>query len=52
MFEEGFNILNSAIGVEGVNMVLYLDTITKNYPEVRDDLLKHKFQKNQITALH
>ena len=52
MFEQGLNILNLAIEHERVNMVLHLDTITKNYPKVREDLLKHKIRKDHITALH
>ena len=52
MFEQGLNILNLAIEHERVNMVLHLDSITKNHPKIREDLLKHKIRKDQITALH
>ena len=52
MFEQGLNILNLAIEHERINIVLHLDTITKNYPKVREELLKHKIRKDHITALH
>lgn len=51
-FEQGLNILNFAIENERINIVVHLDMITKGYPDVRRELIEHKFRKDQITALH
>ena len=51
-FEQGLNILNFAIENERINIVVHLDSITKAYPEIRRELIEHKFRKDQITALH
>ena len=51
-FEGGTNILNFAIENERVSIIQHLASLTEERPEIREELLNHRFRPDQLCAVH